>query len=562
MTVRRRGRWYLVALALVAIAIVVAGVLEVGPPASSARTSRELVTAQKGVVQSTVTGSGNVEPGTEAFANFKTSGTLADVFVSIGQYVHQGQLLATLDPTSAQLAVNQAQLNLDAAEDDLTAAEDGSSGSSGASGSGTGASDASTDVTAASAEFVSDETQTQSTTTTAPTTTAPTTTSTTPTTTPTTGGRTVGRAGSGSSTGRAPKRSSSATSGSTGPTGSGGQSGRGTSGARSPAPATTSSSVSSGSASTQHSTTPSPAAIASARATVDSAEQNLRSAQSALADTKLYAPASGTIVSLASTSAGATISAGSGSSSTGSDSSSGTSGTGSSDSSSSSSASGSLGGSSTSSSSSSSGSGFAEIVNTHQLTMTVAFSESDITKVKVGQPATVTLDALSGVELAAHVSSISTLGTDNDGVVSYDSTLTLDQHNSSVRPGMSASAAVVTDQAQGVTLPNSAVTGSGSLSTVELLTKGKTVSTPVVVGLKGDSRTQIVTGLKAGQQVVVTTVLPSLTAPATGTSSSSGFGGLRSRLGGGGFGGGGFGGGAAFSGGGAFPGGGAFGGGG
>ena len=149
MTVRRRGPWYLVALALVAIAIVVAGVLEVGPPSSSARTSRELVTAQKGVVQSTVTGSGNVEPGTEVFANFKTSGTLADVFVSIGQHVHQGQLLATLDPTSAQLSVNQAQLNLDAAEDDLTAAEDGSSGSSGASGSGTSASDASIDVTAA-----------------------------------------------------------------------------------------------------------------------------------------------------------------------------------------------------------------------------------------------------------------------------------------------------------------------------------------------------------------------------------------------------------------------------
>ena len=190
--------------------------------------------------------------------------------------------------------------------------------------------------------------------------------------------------------------------------------------------------------------------------------------------------------------------------------------------------------------------------------MTVAFSESDITKVKVGQPATVTLDALSGVELAAHVSSISTLGTDNDGVVSYDATLTLDQHNSSVRPGMSASAAVVTDQAQGVTLPNSAVTGSGSLSTVELLKNGKTVSTPVVVGLKGDSRTQIVSGLKAGQQVVVTTVLPSLTAPASGSSSSSGFGGLRARLGGGGFGGGrrlragggGFGGGGAFGGGG------------
>ena len=61
------------------------------------------------------------------------------------------------------------------------------------------------------------------------------------------------------------------------------------------------------------------------------------------------------------------------------------------------------------------------------MTMTVPFSESDITKVKVGQPATVSLDALSGVQLAAHVSSISTLGTTSDGVVSYDATLTLDQ---------------------------------------------------------------------------------------------------------------------------------------
>ena len=569
MTVRRRGPWYLVALALVAIAIVVAGVLELGPPSSSARTSRELVTAQKGVVQSTVTGSGNVEPGTEVFANFKTSGTLADVFVSIGQHVHQGQLLATLDPTSAQLSVNQAQLNLDAAEDDLTAAEDGSSGSSGASGSGTGASDASTNVTAASAEFVSDDAETQSATTTSTTPTTTSTTPTSPTTTPTTGGRTRGGTGSGNSTGRSPTRSSSGSTGSTGSSrssGSTGESGRATSGSRSPAPTATSSSSSSGATSTQHTSTPSPGAIASARAAVDSAEQNLRSAQSALADTKLYASASGTIVSLASTSPGAAISGGGGSSSTGSDSSSGTSGTsgtGSSDSGSSSSGSGSLGASSTSSTSSSSSSGFAEIVDTHQLTMTVAFSESDITKVKVGQPATVTLDALSGVELAAHVSSISTLGTDNDGVVSYDATLTLDQRNSSVRPGMSASAAVVTDQAQGVTLPNSAVTGSGSLSTVELLKNGKTVPTPVIVGLKGDSRTQVVSGLKAGEQVVVTTVLPSLTAPASGSSSSSGFGGLRARLAGGGGGGfGGVGGGGGFGGAGGFGGGAGFGGGG
>ena len=98
--------------------------------------------------------------------------------------------------------------------------------------------------------------------------------------------------------------------------------------------------------------------------------------------------------------------------------------------------------------------------------MTVAFSESDITKVKVGQPATVTLDALSGVELGAHVTAISTVGTTSTSVVSYDATLTLDQQRlARVKPGMSASASVIVDQAQGVTVPNDAVTGTGSLAT-------------------------------------------------------------------------------------------------
>jgi hypothetical protein len=185
------------------------------------------------------------------------------------------------------------------------------------------------------------------------------------------------------------------------------------------------------------------------------------------------------------------------------------------------------------------------------MTMTVAFSESDISKVKDGQQATVTLEALSGVELGAHVSSISTLGTSSSGVVSYDATLTLDQRDSRVKPGMSASAAVITGQASGVNLPNSAVTTAGSVGHVNLLRNGKAVSTSVVVGLVGDSRTQIVSGLKAGDQVQVTTTLPALgSGSALSTSGSSG------TLGGAG----GLGGGAArfLGGGGAFPGGGAF----
>jgi macrolide-specific efflux system membrane fusion protein len=176
--------------------------------------------------------------------------------------------------------------------------------------------------------------------------------------------------------------------------------------------------------------------------------------------------------------------------------------------------------------------------------MTVAFSESDVNKLKVGQAATVTPAALSGVELGAHVTSISPIGTTSSNVVSYQATLTLDQKDSSVKPGMTASAAVMIRQAQGVNVPNAAVTGTGSLATVTVLRNGKQAQQQVVVGLIGDSRTQIVSGLSAGQQVIIKTTLPPLGSSFTGATSSSGtLGGTGARPGGfGGAGGGGFGG--------------------
>jgi macrolide-specific efflux system membrane fusion protein len=179
------------------------------------------------------------------------------------------------------------------------------------------------------------------------------------------------------------------------------------------------------------------------------------------------------------------------------------------------------------------------------MTMTVALSESDVSKVKEGQPATVTLDALTGVELGAHVSAISTVGTTSNSVVSYDATLTLDQTDSRVKPGMSASASITVAQAQGVNVPNSVVSGTGAIATVTLLRNGTKTQQQVAVGLRGNSRTQIVSGLSPGDQLVVTTTLPPLTSGTSATSStgSGTLGGTGVRPGGG-FGGAGGGGGA------------------
>jgi membrane fusion protein, macrolide-specific efflux system len=400
----RRRPWYLYLLAGIVVVLAVLAVAEIGPPTSSARTSTQIVTAEKGVVQSTVTGSGNVEAGTDLDVNFQTSGSLSNVYVHVGQHVDKGKLLATLNSSSAQLTLDQADQNLTAAQDQLTSADSGSS------------------------------------------------------------------------------TSSSSTS-----------------------------------------TTSSAQSIASAQAAVDSAQASVNSAQTALNATKLYAPISGTIASLAGLSPGDSVSSGSTGSASTSATSSTTSSSGSSGSSSGTTA-GSTGGSGTSTSSSSSGSTstpFVEIVNTSKMTMTVAFSESDVGKLKVGQTATVTPDALSGVELSAHVTGISPVGTTSSDVVSYNATLTLNQKDSSLKPGMSASAAVIVSQVQGVNVPNAAVSGTGSLASVTVLRNGKETQQQVAVGLRGDSRTQIVSGLSAGEQVVIKTTLPPLTSATTSTTGGS-----------------------------------------
>jgi hypothetical protein len=105
---------------------------------------------------------------------------------------------------------------------------------------------------------------------------------------------------------------------------------------------------------------------------------------------------------------------------------------------------------------------------------------------------------------------------------------------------MSATAEVVVKQAEGVNVPTSAI----SADSVTVERAGKQVRQRVVTGLAGNTSTIVLSGLKAGETVVL---------PAASTTSSSGASltsKLGSRLGGGGLGGaGGFpggGGGAAF----------------
>jgi hypothetical protein len=139
----------------------------------------------------------------------------------------------------------------------------------------------------------------------------------------------------------------------------------------------------------------------------------------------------------------------------------------------------------------------------------------------------------------------SSSGGSSTSAVSYPVTLTLDQTGKDLKPGMSATADIVTDQVSGIAVPSQAISGS-TVTVVDA--NGKQSTQQVQTGVVGDSTTQIVSGLKVGENVVVRSATTGTGAAAQGANQLNNA--LSNRAGGGGFGGRGLGGGGGFGGGG------------
>ncbi len=428
----RRPALTTLAVAALATAAIVAAVLVVGSPETSSARERT-ATVERGVIQSTVSGSGNLEPANQTDVDFATSGEITHIYVKEGQHVSKDEILAKVDPASANVDLAQAEADLQSAQDALDQANEAASST--------------TTATATTAQ-------------------------------------------------------------SNGSTGASGGSGSGSS---------------SGSGST------STLSVAAAQANVDSAQLSVQSAEQAVAATTLRAPMAGTVTAV-NGSVGQTVSSSSSASSS-SSSSSGSSGP---------SVAGGLGGSgaSSDSSSASGSSSFITLAQVSRFKMEVSLSESDIGSVKVGQPATVTVNAASGEQFAARVAHIGVLSSSSSSgssssAVSYPVTLSLDQTGKSLKAGMSATADIVTAQVTGMAVPSQAL--SGSTVTVEAA-DGTQSTQQVQTGVVGDSTTQVVSGLKVGDKVVVRSTAATLGTGAGGSDQLNSA--LRSRLGGGGLGGG------------------------
>lgn len=183
----------------------------------------------------------------------------------------------------------------------------------------------------------------------------------------------------------------------------------------------------------------------------------------------------------------------------------------------------------------SSGSNIGTII-TNQKLATISLNEVDIAKIKMGQKATLTFDAIDGLTLTGEVVEIDSVGTVSQGVVSYNVQISLDVDDARVKPGMSVSATVITDSAQDViVVPSSAIKTQNGTSYVQTFNSPlgpvatgaqgspSTVlptQIEVTTGLVGDTTTEIISGLKEGD-IIVTKTIANATPTATKSTTPS-----------------------------------------
>jgi multidrug efflux pump subunit AcrA (membrane-fusion protein) len=172
----------------------------------------------------------------------------------------------------------------------------------------------------------------------------------------------------------------------------------------------------------------------------------------------------------------------------------------------------------------SAGSAAVATIVSHSQIAQLSVNEVDAAKLKLGDKATLTFDAIDGLTLTGTVAEMDPVGTVSQGVVSYTVQISFDTQDPRIKPGMTVNADIQTAIAQDVlAVPQAAVKTVNGSNFVQVFnppipqaqidaagSAGVTSSVaptlvPVTTGISDDTTIEITSGLVAGQQIVVGT---------------------------------------------------------
>ncbi|GAB4435123.1 MAG: hypothetical protein Kow00120_01850 [Anaerolineae bacterium] len=179
------------------------------------------------------------------------------------------------------------------------------------------------------------------------------------------------------------------------------------------------------------------------------------------------------------------------------------------------------------------------LVDASQLHLDVMVDELDIGKVAVGQPATITVDAIGDTSFEGTVTRIDPVGTENQGIVTYGVRVSVTpDENTPILLGMTADVELIVAVSEDtLTVPTEAIQQMPNGTAMVFVQDDAGQITPVVVvaGESAGGRTAVTGDLQEGQTVVIPALQTD--SEATGNTGNAG-GGFFSFPGGGAMGGG------------------------
>ena len=134
--------------------------------------------------------------------------------------------------------------------------------------------------------------------------------------------------------------------------------------------------------------------------------------------------------------------------------------------------------------------------------------EADISKVYMGQKARIVVESLKDKKFEGKVTKISPMGVEKDNVTTFEVKVSIQNPTGELKANMTANAEIIQEEKHGVLqLPEAAVVYDKDRHTfVETPapgTKTGKLKLPVKLGISNGVKTELISGLKEGQQVVL-----------------------------------------------------------
>jgi RND family efflux transporter MFP subunit len=159
---------------------------------------------------------------------------------------------------------------------------------------------------------------------------------------------------------------------------------------------------------------------------------------------------------------------------------------------------------------------FVTIIDLSKLQVDALVDETDIGRVQVGQSAIFTVDSFPDEEFEGTVTAIYPKAVIEQNVVNYDVVVTIANPRGLLRPDMTANVTIAVASRENVlAVPNKAVKREEGARVVYVVENGVPVRRRVKTGWKDSDYTEILSGLKEGERVVVGEPTGSAQQPAT-----------------------------------------------